>query len=115
LRRIRFEATTAVPNSDNSAKESKPIIPIKSKSSLHVFPNPAKDYLTLRFDPHKVDKEATIQIWSGNGRLVHNEKRMIVAGEEELRLDGLTLPNGAYTVQLHRQPFLKAAKFVVYN
>ncbi len=84
-----------------------------SVSSLHVFPNPARDYLTLRFDAHKVDKEATVQIWSANGRLVHNEKRQILKGQEEIKLEGLTLANGTYTIQLHRAPFMKAAKFVV--
>ena len=84
-------------------------------SSLHVFPNPAKDYLTLRFNPHSVNREAVIQIWDANGRLLRNERREISAGQNEVRLNDLSLPNGSYIIQLYRNPFMKSAKFVVYN
>jgi predicted phosphodiesterase len=82
---------------------------------LKVYPNPAKDYLILRFDPHQINRVARIQIWDSNGRLVHNEKQSITAGQVEVRIKGFALPNGNYTVQLHRDPYLKSAKFVVYK
>jgi Secretion system C-terminal sorting domain len=85
------------------------------KEKLKVYPNPAKDYLILRFDPHQIDREARIQIWDSNGRLVHNENQAIAAGQVEIRINGFALPNGNYTVQLHRDPYLKSAKFVVYK
>jgi hypothetical protein len=85
------------------------------KDKLKVYPNPAKDYLILRFDPHRIEREARIQIWDGNGRLVHNEKQHIVAGQVEVIIKGFALPNGNYTVQLHRDPYLKSAKFIVYK
>ncbi|MFK7808427.1 MAG: T9SS type A sorting domain-containing protein, partial [Saprospiraceae bacterium] len=107
--------TTATINSDENKEKEIVTPPTNTISSLHIFPNPAKDYLTLRFNPHSVDRESTIQIWDSNGRLVRNEKREITAGQNEVRLDDLSLPNGNYIIQLYRNPFMKAAKFVVYK
>jgi len=112
---VEYDMTNVNSAQENDKKEEEKEVAYSSVSSLHVFPNPAKDFLILRFDPHQVNKEATIQIWSESGRLVHNEKQSILKGQEEVRLNELDLPNGTYTVQLHRPPFLKAAKFVVLN
>ena len=93
---------------------SKPMVDVAPKL-LNVFPNPAKDHITLRFNPHVTTREATLQIWDASGRLVFHDKRMIDAGANELILEQLSLPNGTYTIQLYREPFLTAAKFVIYK
>jgi len=64
-----------------------------------VYPNPAKDYITVEYDAVKKLESLSVVISDLNGRQVHHEKLTLQQAEVIISTDGL--PAGQYFVTLH--------------
>ena len=67
-----------------------------SAREFAIYPNPAKNFVTLEFEA--LQENALLQILDINGRRVRTHD--LKAGQETLRIDVSDLPKGVYTVML---------------
>jgi DNA-binding beta-propeller fold protein YncE len=63
-----------------------------NNNNINIYPNPAKDRITVSFDNNKQD--ATISIIDMTGRKVLSQK--IAAGKNSINIDVYQLPAGIY-------------------
>lgn len=69
----------------------------KTVGALEVFPNPASDRVTLRFDMKTAD-EVHAQLVSLTGAVVRTTAERLTAGQQSLSFDTRDLPAGNYTL-----------------
>ncbi|MCO6477747.1 MAG: metallophosphoesterase [Phaeodactylibacter sp.] len=81
-------------------------------SPLNVYPNPAKDRLTISFSSG-LEGEAQLHIRTANGRAALKTTREIILGENTLELENLLLPEGMYFLQIYIGTSLRSSKFVM--
>lgn len=89
----RIERVITVPVTSQLLSSNKEI-PLK-KNSLHVFPNPITDLLTIKFDYYMPDR-SEIQIFDIIGQLVHQEQMTHQSHQIQLG----HLENGVYIVRV---------------
>ena len=86
-----------------------------SEMKALVFPNPAKTWLTIRFQCRKETKVAfSVYNLQGN-RLMNNDNACNSAGEKELKLNVTGLPAGIYIYQLKTKQQTVSGKFSKVN
>ncbi len=80
--------------------------------SLIVYPNPAKESLTVAFDGFTA---GPVQVLARdiNGRTVIRETWAAQNGKNAFILDGLSLPDGVYFLQLFNDTATQSAKFII--
>ncbi len=71
----------------------------RENGKFAVYPNPASDYLTVSFR-EELESESVLNIYNYAGNIVYTRK--LPAGMPELRIDGLSLPEGMYIIRLVR-------------
>ena len=81
-------------------------------SPISIYPNPANDQLMITFTSI-TEGRVQIQARSLNGQVVINRTREIGKGENTIMLDGLSLPDGLYFLQLFTGDALQSAKFII--
>ena len=80
-------------------------------SVVGVYPNPAKNYVTLQVDASDLDA-VTISIVDPLGRVVRRVNRTM-NGRNETTVDVKTLPQGTYIVRVHDGLNSATAKFMI--
>jgi len=75
------------------------VLPIDNRLQMAVFPNPAKDVLTMQVN-HKKTETLTIQVIDILGRVLIQQRAKLSAGVNAISLAVTTLPKGNYTVIL---------------
>ena len=84
-----------------------------SDKKASVFPNPAKNNLTIQF-PNTIDSDTEVTITTINGQVV---KSQIISQNElidnQKQIDIADLKNGIYLLQLHSNNYSKTLKIVV--
>ena len=84
-----------------------------SDKKASVFPNPAKNNLTIQF-PNTVDSDTEVTITTMNGQVI---KKQIISQNElidnQKQIDIADLKNGIYLLQLHSNNYSKTLKIVV--
>lgn len=73
---IQKQVTNTLPLKTDSSK-------IKERSSAHIFPNPAKNKVEIEikgFEPGYIK----IQLVSNSGRVIKQEKRLVLSGNETI-------------------------------
>ena len=79
---------------------------------LSVAPNPATDWLALTFSS-AIEGPGRVQAINMNGEIILVEEQEIRKGENEIRLEGISLPNGIYILQLVSGRSVQSVKFIV--
>jgi hypothetical protein len=84
-----------------------------SDKKASVFPNPAKNNLTIQF-PNTIDSDTEVTITTINGQVI---KKQIISQNEliynQKQIDIADLKNGMYLLQLHSNNYFKTLKIVV--
>jgi len=84
-----------------------------SDKKASVFPNPAKNNLTIQF-PNTIDSDTEVTITTINGQVI---KKQIISQNElidnQKQIDIADLKNGIYLLQLHSNIYFKTLKIVV--
>ena len=84
-----------------------------SDKKTSIFPNPAKNNLTIQF-PNTIDSDTEVTIITINGQVV---KKQIISQNElidfQKQIDITDLKNGIYLLQLHSNNYSKTLKIVV--
>lgn len=62
--------------------------PLSDNFELKIFPNPATEYVMVELQSDEI-KNALIQIYDMNGRLVYNEKITVLEGSSKIELTNL--------------------------
>jgi hypothetical protein len=84
-----------------------------SDKKASVFPNPAKNNLTIQF-PNTIDSDTEVTITTINGQVV--KKQLISQNElidNQKQIDVADLKNGIYLLQLHSTNYSKVLKIVI--
>jgi len=79
---------------------------------IKIYPNPARDQVTLSFDAEE-SMESLIQIFDVNGRAVASQNTLTQLGENKVNLDVANLPNGNYGVRMSTEDFTTSKQLVV--
>ena len=79
---------------------------------VNIYPNPATDQLMISFTGYQEEK-VNIQIMDLNGRMLLTEKRNVVVGDNDLKLENLNLKNGIYFIQLNFNETVYSSKFTI--
>lgn len=95
--------TEGIENPTSSSVES---------SQLKLFPNPAKEYVTVELDLKK-KKETTVSISDVSGKLMKTLDLGKVSGLQQYKIDVSDWPSGMYVVQLSHGDYRKIEKLVV--
>lgn len=83
-------------------------------SPLRVYPSPVNDNLHIVFTSI-IDSQARVHVRSLNGSFIIEEKQAVQRGENTIVLEGLSLPDGVYCLEIFLGGSMRAAKFVVHN
>ena len=75
-------------------------------------PNPFSELTTIQFFLPKAD-QATIRIFTLDGKLLHHTRGNYNAGMNQVELNGEDLPNGIYIYQLQTGTFVQSMKMVI--
>jgi hypothetical protein len=71
-----------------------------TKTPISIMPNPANNYVSVRFFSEK-DAEVSIRLIDNTGRLVVLEKQKVLRGNNTVQLNNLSkFSNGVYTLQV---------------
>ena len=81
-------------------------------SPISIHPNPANDQLMVTFTS-MMEGKVQIQARSLNGQVVINRMQEIGKGKNTIMLDGLSLPDGLYFLQIFTSDALQSAKFII--
>lgn len=68
-------------------------------NGLNVFPNPAKDHVTLSFDS-KQDEKVKLNVVNSIGELVYNSEINLEIGENSIEINTADWAEGAYSINL---------------
>lgn len=79
-----------------------------SQAMLHVFPNPADEYVVIAY---KLDKEGELSIVSQDGRIVHSQ--IINPGQNQLVIRVNYLTSGIYIARMVEGKKVHSTKFTV--
>lgn len=82
---------------------------LSDKSSLQVFPNPAKDILFVQASGK--NEQATVQVIDGSGKKMQ-EKKVMLNGQTSLSIDIKGLPAGIFYLLLHKQSGVERQRFI---
>lgn len=90
--------------------------PIKKESisELSVYPNPLRDFGTIKFNSAK-NGTIEISVYDLNGRVVKGFQAKVAAGENKIQFNTLGLKTGTYFMTIGNGNSLKSSKFVVLN
>ena len=80
--------------------------------SINVHPNPANNRLYVSFSS-KLENAVQILARDINGRIVWSKTQQVTKGKNTVILEGLTLPDGLYFLQLFADGDMQSAKFVI--
>jgi len=110
-RLLSYEPSVTLP--DTSLKSSFVVNKPKSKGKssqamLHVFPNPADEYVVIAY---KLDKEGELSIVSQDGRIVHSQ--IINPGQNQLVIRVNYLTSGIYIARMVEGKKVHSTKFTV--
>ncbi|HSW68039.1 MAG TPA: T9SS type A sorting domain-containing protein, partial [Bacteroidales bacterium] len=85
----------------------------KAKGHLHIFPNPAKEIVTARFDLARSAK-TELSVLDLSGRVVRNSNQvMLNAGSHQLPMDISGLTSGVYIIRLQAGDQVLTNKLIV--
>lgn len=97
---------TGVDSNDIGIAKFNPGLPMSTQpvccfgtSEIYLYPNPATDFLDLRFNSY--DGAITVEITDVSGRLVRREERSVANGEITMHLDVSELATGLYNLKLN--------------
>lgn len=85
-------------------------LPVNSINSLELYPNPAKDWVKMRWE-QSLPQAGIATIMDVNGRVLLRES--LPAGSVELQFSIASLPAGWYLVQLRSGPLLGQCRLVI--
>jgi hypothetical protein len=110
-RLLSYEPSVTLP--DTSLKSSAAINKPKTKGNntqetLHVFPNPADDYIIIAY---KFEKEGELSIVSQDGRIVYSKMFSPGNNQRVVRVDHLT--SGIYIARMIEGKKVHSAKFTI--
>ncbi|MCK4257121.1 T9SS type A sorting domain-containing protein, partial [candidate division WOR-3 bacterium] len=81
--------------------------------SLSLYPNPAKNNMTMRFGLPK-EERVSLKVYDVSGREVETlENRRLKAGYYTIRLDNMNLPSGIYFARLVTDTYEETKKLVL--
>ncbi|MCB0599054.1 MAG: T9SS type A sorting domain-containing protein, partial [Phaeodactylibacter sp.] len=106
------QAPPSVVSVEGMGVEQNTIAPDDLISPISIYPNPATNQLTVAF-ASSIEGEAHIQARSLNGQVVIHDIRAISKGKNTILLEGLSLPDGLYFLQLFTGDTLQFEKFVI--
>jgi len=86
--------------------------PIEKEKSLHLYPNPTQELITLQAEV-LVNEPLIVDIIGGEGKSVFTGRYFPVVSQFELQFDISYLPSGIYFVKLQTNEGTKVSKFVV--
>ncbi|MBW6490777.1 MAG: T9SS type A sorting domain-containing protein [Lentimicrobium sp.] len=110
-RLIDFEPSVTLPDTGLKATPviNKPKTKGKlSQEALHVFPNPASEYIVIAY---KLKKEGELSIVSQDGRIVYSQS--ISHGKNQVIIRVNHLASGIYIVRIAEGKIVHSAKFTV--
>ena len=81
-------------------------------SPIRVHPNPATNKLNVSFSS-KIEGIVQIQARDLNGKTVLKATREVAQGDNIITLQGLSLPDGIYFLQLFTNNTIQSAKFII--
>lgn len=110
-RLLSYEPSVTLP--DTSLKSSfvvnKPKTKGKSSQAmLHVFPNPADNYIVIAY---QLEKEGELSIVSQDGRIVHSQ--IINPGQNQVVIRVNYLTSGIYVARMVEGKKVRSTKFTV--
>jgi aminopeptidase YwaD len=83
---------------------------IKEESnSVKVYPNPAKDFLTIDLS-EIIDKESIIKIYNSLGQIIFEEKK---AESEKIAITTSFLGKGIYFIQINEKNKVSSKKVII--
>lgn len=87
-------------------------IEMDGKHNQKLFPNPASQYINIRFDDRFIDTDVSIKLFSIDGHMVQTMNTR--ANFTEFRLDfGAQLSNGLYFLQVENQNLTIGQKIII--
>ncbi len=80
---------------------------------LNVYPNPAVDYTFLEIDSEN-GFDATVQVWTSNGKIVKEQKMKIASGNNKEEIELSNLSSGSYfiSIQIEDKALVRPLKVV---
>ena len=81
-------------------------------TSMHVYPNPVSDQLTIDFVSDLDITNVDINIYDLTGKILIHTQVDLVIGSNEIPMDVSTLPKGTYLVQFNYGADSQYAKIV---
>jgi hypothetical protein len=79
-----------------------------SQAMLHVFPNPADNYIVIAY---QLEKEGELSIVSQDGRIVHSQ--IINPGQNQVVIRVNYLTSGIYVARMVEGKKVRSTKFTV--
>lgn len=79
---------------------------INDNTSLHVFPNPAKDYVSVRLENGQIDK---LELYNAKGQLVEQRKQLGTA----INLNTTKLNPGVYFFKIYAEEQVSTSRLVI--
>jgi hypothetical protein len=84
---------------------------VNSDASVFIYPNPAKNQVTLMLSPDI--KNADIKIINVMGQTIHQEKLNSAGGSIDLKLDVSSYAKGIYTVHIEKENSMIVKKLII--
>lgn len=107
--RLKIETSgTPFGKTDNTGENIMP-----SSSSLAVYPNPAKDYVSIEFESSQ-EEGARLQIFNLLGEIVYWQNVNAIVGKNTVAVQLPHLPQAVYVLQLNLHDQSQTTKFVIY-
>ncbi len=98
-------------STDGQSEETE--IPVVFENAgFGMFPNPAKDQLTVEV-PMEADADVAVSIMDPAGKVAVQQHRTLSKGDNQMKLDVSHLPNGVYFVQVRNGEVSNTRKLVV--
>ncbi len=110
-RLMSYEAVVPVPDTtlkSLAAEFDKPKKAKDDKTAIHVFPNPADNYIVIAY---QLEKEGELSIVSQDGRIVHSQ--IINPGQNQVVIRVNYLTSGIYVARMVEGKKVRSTKFTV--
>lgn len=82
--------------------------PASKEASFYLYPNPAKEIVTLKLDYSK-NSDFTLSIYNGDGKLVSSEQ--LHQNQQQINISGMS--DGVYLVEIKSKAWIEQQKLII--